>query len=135
MDDGEHDGGGGRRMNDFEKWLRSDGLLIIILSLALLSVVAAKPRCRSPISGTLTVGSAIDFPFDWATTTRSIQFSEYGHEVAALVYDKDAQVCRQTGSIVDAFRVVSAELALVSEERDRCRYGDKQVDEWKRRGK
>lgn len=54
------------------------------------------------------------------------------NEVAALVYDADTRTCYQRGDIVEAFHIMQAELARVAEERDRLKWGDRQVEKWKR---
>ena len=59
-------------------------------------------------------------------------FAEYGEMVAALRYDVSVGRCYQEGDISAAYRVLRASYDDLSERYNRLRWGDPQVEQWKR---
>lgn len=60
-------------------------------------------------------------------------FSDRGETVATLFdCDEERRACYQRGDIAAAYRVLRAEFDRVAEERDRLKWGNAQVDAWKR---
>lgn len=75
---------------------------------------------------------------DIATTTtfaevnRPLVFGFSGSSSASLVYDNKERVCRQEGSIEDAFRILYSAYLELADRHSRTLYGNEQVDKWKR---